>query len=181
MAGKRENFARSARACYRLRVSHRSGSQSFGRAVLDLGLAAISALGAFALVSSPGCGTDAKGIEDCRDIEHARCAAAAPCGIVSDVDECQRFYRDHCLHGLPLAPPQRALVDQCVSDIEKLGACVTADHEAKARDCDVATSGVSRACEAVQFPEKVNSCAFLNGKPVTASEGGQGGQGGQGG
>lgn len=176
----RENFARARRACYRLGVSHRSRPSRLSRALIDLALAATSALGSFALVSSPGCGTDAKGIEDCRDIEQARCDALAACGTVSDVGECQRFYHDHCLHGLPLAPPQRAEVDQCVAAIQSLGACARLDRQVKVRDCLVDTTGASLVCEALQFPEKVNACAFLTGKPVSSSGGGQGGQGGQG-
>ena len=41
-------------------------------------------------------------------------------------DEVERFYRDHCLHGLPAAPPQRADVELCVSVIQEAGVCVLA-------------------------------------------------------
>ena len=45
----------------------------------------LSAVCAFTLVSATGCGTDAQGVDDCREIEQARCEAAKSCGLISDV------------------------------------------------------------------------------------------------
>src|SRR3954469_404725 len=85
--------------------------------------ALLSAVTAFAIVTAAGCGTDAKGVDDCRDIEQARCAAAKSCGIVDDVAECQNFYRDQCLHGLAVAPPGAAAIKNCVGTIRAAGDC----------------------------------------------------------
>jgi hypothetical protein len=143
------------------------------------GLAWTSALGSFALMSSPGCGTDALGVEDCRDIERARCAAAAPCGVIDDIGECQRFYRDHCLHGLPTAAPDRTHVEQCVAALQTLGECATAGGpEAELRDCpEVTVSSGTLTCEVIRTPQLAHACSFLTGKPTTPAEGGQGGGG----
>ena len=91
------------------------------------GLGVFAALSALFLATNPGCGTDAKGVEDCRDIERARCDAAVACGKVSDLAECRRFYRDHCLHGLGVTPPARGRVDECVATIKQAAACVKAN------------------------------------------------------
>jgi hypothetical protein len=137
---------------------------------------------AFAAVSSPGCGTSAVGVDDCRDIEQARCDAAAACGTVSDVGECQRFYRDHCLHGLPNAPPPRETVDDCVAAINNLRLCASAFGPGAAlSECkpEVPAQNATHVCEVVKAPERAYACSFLAGKPVSPpAAGGQGGQGG---
>lgn len=151
-------------------------------------LACVSALAGFGLVSSPGCGTDAKGVEDCRDIERARCNAAAACGILTDVEACERFYRDHCLHGLATAPPSPTAVDECVETINSLGSCVRASDQGKdvfLSECVAAdgvldaTSSSLRACYVVQHPEYADRCSFLSPTPVTppTGEGGAAGAG----
>ena len=84
--------------------------------------ALFSAICAFTLVNAAGCGTDAKGIDDCRDIEQARCAAAKSCGI-EDVAACQRFYRDQCLHGLSISAPSSSVLKACLATIRSAGAC----------------------------------------------------------
>lgn len=129
----------------------------------------------FALVSGAGCGTDAKAIDECRDIEQARCEAAKPCGLVEDVDECQRFYRDHCLHGMVVESPGQNQVDRCVSTIKKAGACAETNVEATLADCpDVSTSSSSMlACDVVLTPENTVECDFLT--PAPAATGGSGG------
>lgn len=95
------------------------------------------------------CGTDAVGIEACREIEGARCELAPACGIDmsipkhwggsgTDVTSCQRYYRDACLHGLAsgIEPGNVALQD-CVAAV-------------RAGDCNV-----------VRTPELHPACAFL--------------------
>lgn len=147
-------------------------------------LGSASALGAFALAASPGCGTSAEGVGDCREIEQARCVAAASCGIVTDVEECKLYYRDHCLHGLPQTPPAPAMVDECVSTIQALGRCADAHggKNATLEACDppVAARNATRACEVVQYPERAYACSFLAGKPVSPGAAGQAGQAGSG-
>jgi hypothetical protein len=90
-----------------------------------------------------GCGTDAMGTDACRKIEQARCRKAPACPDLTvqagtGVDECVAFARDRCLHGLAVADPGVAAVDQCVSAI---------DH---------ATS-----CDPVASPSNLTACAFL--------------------
>ena len=104
--------------------------------------AVASYLLAFAVVSGTGCGTDAKDVDECRDIEQARCEAAKPCGLVDDVDACKRFYRDHCLHGMVVESPGRAQIDACVATIREAG---------EAMECDT-----------VLYPERTNACSFLS-------------------
>lgn len=162
-----------------------------GDAARHLVLAVISALAAFLLTSATGCGTDAKGIEDCRDIEIERCEAARHCGILTDVDECKRFYRDHCLHGLAVEPPPRNLVDECVGMIERAGACVLANGDAELAACpEISRETIlaDTACDLVRFPERADECSFLlptpldpGPPPATAGASGDGGEEGGGG
>jgi hypothetical protein len=151
------------------------------RALRNLGLSSTAAL-AGALLLNPGCGTPAVGIDDCRDIEQARCDAAAACHTVTDVAACKRFYRDQCLHGLPAAPPPRETVDECVAAIQNLTLCVkVGGTKVDLADCDpqVPAQNATLACEVVRAPERAYACSFLAGEPVTApAAGGQGGQGG---
>ena len=150
--------------------------------------ALFSAVCAFTLVSATGCGTDAKGVDDCRDIEQARCAAAKNCGIVEDVEECQRFYRDQCLHGLAVALPASGKVTACVQTINQAGMCALGDAGTELRDCmgEVTGSapGAKKACDLVRSPELATECSFLapdadagtsSGGASSASDGGSSG------
>ena len=138
----------------------------------------LSAVCAFTLVSATGCETDAQGIDDCRQIEQARCVAAQSCGFVSDVPACQRFYRDQCLHGLPVAPPGSVKLNECVATIHAAGICATQSPDGVATaldDCEqhvtVGAPGVATACDLVREPEKSAECSFL----VPGADGGVGG------
>jgi hypothetical protein len=149
---------------------------------LVLGL--VSALAGFALTASPGCGTDAKGVDECRDIERARCQAAASCGIVNDAEACERFYRDHCLHGMATTPPSSAEVAACVRTIQVAGSCASENGiDALLMTCPTPENEAdvlrapraSRACEIVATPELADNCAFLTPIPPSG-EGGAGGE-----
>ena len=126
-----------------------------------------SAVGAFLLVSAAGCGSEGKGVDDCRDIEQARCAAAKSCGLVktdADVNECQRYYRDQCLHGLPVSEPGSTKVKACVATIRAAGECAKSGAETPLADCEGVSGdapGVQTACEIVTNPEKASECSFL--------------------
>jgi hypothetical protein len=161
----------------------------------------LSAVCAFTLVSATGCETDAQGVDDCREIEQARCAAAKNCGLVTDVPACQRFYRDQCLHGLPVAPPGSVKLKECVATIQAAGVCATqADGvNTPLSECDPPVTrgapGVDTACDLVKEPEKAEECWFLTpgadagvggasnsaGGGNASSEAGQAGSGGEGG
>jgi len=138
--------------------------------VLSVASAALlSAVCAFTLVSASGCGPDAKGVEACREIEQARCTAAKSCGIVDDVVECQRFYRDQCLHGMAVATPSSVVVRECVAVIRNAGVCA-AESEGSETPLDLCSAGTptpvdapgaATACDIVRSPEKALACAFL--------------------
>jgi hypothetical protein len=89
---------------------------------------------------TPACGTDAVGVETCRQVEEARCRQAPKCPEIdlskprhrdtpnSDVDACIRFYRDACLHGLATnADPGALSLRQCVDAINR-GDCAVVEH-----------------------------------------------------
>jgi len=119
------------------------------------------------MVSAAGCGTSAQGVDDCRDIETARCAAAKNCGmLVSDVASCQRFYRDQCLHGLAVASPGAVKVKACVTTIRAAGECaaLSSDGETPLSECASVSAdapGVKTACDLVKEPERAAECQFL--------------------
>lgn len=178
-----ENFSGLGSPCYPERTL---SPRSVLRPARNFALACVSALAGFGLASSPGCGTDAKGVEDCRDIERARCNAAKSCGIVTDVEACQRFYRDHCLHGLAALPPSPTAVDDCVETINTAGSCAsTVGAEATLVECRetaadgvLDASGAMTACDLVKKPELAERCSFLSPTPITG--GGEAGAAGAG-
>lgn len=137
----------------------------------------LSAATTFSLVSASGCGTSAVGVDDCRDIQQARCRAGKSCGIVDDVPACERYYRDHCLHGLAATPPAGASVAACISVIDAAGRCAAADPENTLGDCgETVTESLSQgtsACEIIKHPERADECAFLTDVPQTDGGAGQ--------
>jgi hypothetical protein len=139
----------------------------------------LAGMSTFSLVTASGCGTKAVGVDDCRDIEQARCQAGKPCGLVDDVEACERYYRDHCLHGLATEPPAGASVEACVQVIRGAGDCAKADPEAALADCEstAPTSGLATACDVVRHPELAVECSFLTDLPPIEGGGGQGGAG----
>jgi hypothetical protein len=170
-----ESSPRSGAAWYRMR------RMSYFRSI---SATLLSAAVSFSLVSASGCGTAAIGVDDCRDIEQARCRAAKPCGLLTDVDSCERYYRDHCLHGLPAKLESGASAGACVEVIEAAGRCAETDATLALEDCadsiGTAKSGF-KVCDVVVHPERVAECAFLSDLPDddTGSAGqGAGGQSG---
>lgn len=84
------------------------------------------------------CGTDASGVEACRQVEEARCHQGPACGVdmskpvhrdspAMDVDACIRWYDDACLHGLMVADPGGPQTQACVAAINT-GDCPTVLH-----------------------------------------------------
>lgn|SRR5215472_6555127 len=114
------------------------------------------------------CGTDAVGIEACREIESARCTAAAPCekactinmsipphrnSPTTDVQACQQYYDVACLHGLEAtSEPGDPAVQSCINAIN-----------VAAKTCD---------CNTILHPETNPACAFLIPPPPTPPEAG---------
>jgi hypothetical protein len=132
-----------------------------------------------------GCGPEPVGVDDCRAIESARCEAAVSCGLVNDADECTRFYRDHCLHGLA-APetPGGAAVTDCVEAIQRAGQCAEDDAEQSIADCldgdqqitPLKGADLDNVCDVVRTPEQTRQCAFLS--ETADGEGGAAGDSG---
>jgi hypothetical protein len=108
-----------------------------------------------------GCGTDAVGVGECRALEQARCAAAAACGF-PDVAACERYQRDHCLHGVALEEISAGQIDICVVDIERAGRCAASQGATtSAGACAEPVVAQGTACDVVRTPERAVSCAFL--------------------
>jgi hypothetical protein len=111
-----------------------------------------------------GCGTDAVGVSECRAFERVRCQAAASCGY-PDVAACERFERDHCLHGVDLESINSVELDACAQDVGRAGRCAAGqgpDTAVGACADPVATESAPRtACEVVLSPELASSCVFL--------------------
>jgi hypothetical protein len=145
--------------------------------------ALLSAATAVTIMTGVGCGTDAKGVDDCRSIEEARCAAAKNCGLIGNVSECQNYYRDQCLHGLGVSPPSSKVIKQCVATIQAAGQCALEGTETAPADC---ASGIpsnattaKTTCEIVTNPEETEECAFLT-PTADAGSNAAGGTGGGG-
>jgi hypothetical protein len=116
------------------------------------------------LVVVNGCGTDAEGTGECRAFERVRCQAAAACGY-PDVDECIRYERDQCLHGVALESITPAELDGCAADVARAGRCAAGQGpDTPAASCGEpvpADSATTTACDVVRSPERATSCAFL--------------------
>jgi hypothetical protein len=110
------------------------------------------------------CGTDAHGIETCRSIERARCEAAEACGLVEDIAGCQRFARDHCLHGLVTDDPGPNQVNACVGTLETLARCAKRNgRRSSPGECNADWINVTESvCELVIEPELAPRCSFLS-------------------
>jgi hypothetical protein len=128
------------------------------------------------------CATGAIGIRECREIETLRCQAAAECNIVPDVPACQRYVRDHCLHGIVAATvPSQSEQDACLAFISDANTCAVDDPAMLAKDCgefdeDALTRANSEVrparsvCDVISRPWDFIPCDFL-----TLSSGGAGG------
>jgi hypothetical protein len=105
------------------------------------------------------CGTDATGVQACRQIQEARCQQAPPCEIAlqppyhssgTDMEACTRFYNDACLHGLASGnDPGPIAVSACVAAIN-------------------AASTTDGGCSIVASPQTASACAWL--APSTAPD-----------
>lgn len=111
------------------------------------------------LILTSACSTDAVGVNECRDVEYARCEASVACGVIEEdeVEECQRFYRDHCLHGMkgdevPSADEHK----ECLELIEEAG-------KTAATSLGMGGAGEPNesACKIVAAPWKYEECAYL--------------------
>jgi hypothetical protein len=112
-----------------------------------------------------GCGTEAKGIEACRQVELARCNAAVHCGLVEEATACELYFRDHCLHGVSGDEAPRAVaVSECVESIEAAGRCARRQgRDTSPAECGgvLESSAARDVCDIVLEPELAPDCAFL--------------------
>lgn len=119
-------------------------------------------------VLASGCGPEAVGVESCRKIEDARCAAAASCGFTEDeVANCKLVYADQCLHGIENSAhrPTETETEACVAAVTAAGQCAAAGAK-NMSDCPaapLADGTVDRApCEIVlTFAHELDACAFV--------------------
>jgi len=119
--------------------------------------------------AAAGCGTDAKGVDACREIEQERCRQAPACPdnfrvqSEEDVEACVRFYRDQCLHGTATVEPGKPTLDACLQTIRRAGTCARSGAATLA-DCDAQVSTettLQTACEVLVHPERTAECSFL--------------------
>ena len=119
-----------------------------GSAVTVSGAAVVAVTVAGIVSIFAACGTSAVGIQQCRQIEDARCQRASACGINlmvpvevgNDVDACIRFYNDQCLHGLVTQQlPSSGDVTSCIQSIQ------------------------SGPCDYVRTPQDSPACGWLDG------------------
>lgn len=115
---------------------------------------------------SSGCSVDAVGVDDCRQIEFARCDAGKACGIVSDVGACKRFYHDYCLHGLSLEKsPSAHAVSTCVHSLQAVQACGKGVALADCPNVTASPTLLAQACDVLSAPEDIAECGFLVPEP----------------
>lgn len=116
---------------------------------------------ALSLLGLSSCGTEARGIAECRALESARCDAVALCGY-PDVFACKRFVREHCLHGLLSDLPEPLQLTACLQAIEAAGACLQQNGaEAVSAECGppLEVEGPSRpVCDVLRRPENLTAC-----------------------
>ncbi|WP_050432695.1 hypothetical protein [Chondromyces crocatus] len=151
-------------------------------------LAALGALSAFGAVLSPGCGTDAVGVDACRQIEDARCQAASVCGYdEAQVKTCREFYRDQCLRGIQNAEhgePAESEVEGCIAAVEAVRDCAAAGTPTVGECSGVvlaptADGSVPPCLIITEQVHRLQACAFV-ATPPSGGSGGNGGSGGDG-
>lgn len=125
------------------------------------------------------CGTDAIGVDACRQIEAARCSALLSCpaaagGFTSaaQVDACTLFYRDQCLHGIESTRvPEEAETTACVAAVQATAACAkagaaTMEGCAAAPLVSTADPKTIAPCAAILGQvHLLNACAFVSATP----------------
>ncbi|HEY1532921.1 MAG TPA: hypothetical protein VGF76_02850, partial [Polyangiaceae bacterium] len=98
-----------------------------------------------------------------------------------------RFYRDHCLHGLPVSPPSSSDRKLCLATIKSAGDCAMNDAgDTKLSACEptpsVSAPRAQTACDLVTHPEYAQECSFLApGEDAGAVSGGGASSVGEGG
>ncbi|WP_063752013.1 hypothetical protein [Sorangium cellulosum] len=160
-------------------------------AAVSLGLGAVT-------LATQSCGTSAVGIDACRQIETARCEAAAACPAwvgSADADErvdaCVEFVWDQCLHGIenagtednPAPEPTGSQIEACVDAVGATRKCA-ADNVASMTECTAAplvdgADGAISPCDVItKRAHALQACAFVVEPTGTGGGAGDGGGGG---
>jgi hypothetical protein len=127
----------------------------------------------------PSCGTDAVGVDVCRQIETARCSALLSCPVAQggftkpeEVDACTLFYRDQCLHGIQSTTvPTDAQSTTCVSAVKAAAVCAkagaaTLEGCAGAALVPTADPKAIAPCSAILLRvDELAACAFVDAPP----------------
>ncbi|WP_438020780.1 hypothetical protein WMF18_17640 [Sorangium sp. So ce315] len=168
--------------------------------------AAVGLLGLGAVAfATQSCGSSAVGVDACRQIETARCEAAAVCpewvGTTSAderVKTCVEFYWDQCLHGLRVGDgdsdrtppdPADAAVQACVdavgatrecaaNNVASMTACsaeLAAGADGALSPCAVITDQVQALAACVSLVDATGAAS--SGSGPAAGSGGAGGSG----
>ena len=117
--------------------------------------ATCAVVGALIAAITSACGSKAVGVGTCKQIETARCQAAAACSPVpitwpdytsgTGVDACIRYYDVACLDGLQVSAPTSAEVTACIASI-------------------------NTSCAYVSTPQDSPACAWLSTTPDAGNE-----------
>jgi len=131
----------------------------------------IAYVGLATVTAYPACATKTVGVEECRQVEDARCEAAPNCPDqfdVTDVEQCKLFYRDHCMHGLPVdTPPTGSVLKHCVDAIHDLSKCAATQDGSAALlvNClgvETTNPKITKVCKLLAAPESISVCnSFL--------------------
>ena len=127
------------------------------------------------------CGSDAVGIEACKDIEQKRCELAPKCygqkgapriKTEVQVDNCVTYYKDHCLVGIENTTDIKDIdgkTKACTTALTKAVACHTGGALTMVDCPDVAVDDPTLTpCAAFASPEHLADCAFIE-TPSTAT------------
>ncbi len=101
--------------------------------VLKEPLIAVVSLFVLSMILTSACSTGAVAVDECREIQYERCESALLCGFAdvssfADVDECKRFYRDQCLHGIQnTKAPTKQEHSVCLDLIDSALTCARSD------------------------------------------------------
>ncbi|WP_437311538.1 hypothetical protein [Sorangium sp. So ce388] len=161
--------------------------------------AALLGLGAV-ILAAQSCGNDAVGVDACRQIERARCEAAAVCpewvgtaAADERVKTCVEFYWDHCLHGIEndgtggsdhaAAEPTSEDVQACVDAVGATRKCAS-DKVATMAECSVdlvapgEDASISPCVVITQRAHALGACTFVVDPTGAGGGGGAAGSGG---
>lgn len=138
----------------------------------------LTSVGLLAAFVAGACSSGAIGIDACREIEGARCAALTACGKTEEeAAYCADFYRDQCLHGITSGvEPSEVATTACVDAVRAVETCARAGA-ATMTECSavkviegVDASAISPCTILTSAAEKLDACSFVS--PTTTEDAG---------